>query len=58
MHFSEKEALAAVCGLEPGKIGDNTASMRRTAQVLVPRYVEKAKKALRYGEGELEGGVR
>ena len=56
MHFSEIESLASVCGLEPGKIGDNTASIRRTAQVLVPRYAEKAKKALRSARGSLNQG--
>jgi diphthine synthase len=47
MHFSEKEALAAICGLEVEKIGDKEAGIKRTAQVLVPRYVEKAKKVLK-----------
>lgn len=46
MHFSEVESLAAVCGIAPEKVTDNSARVRRTAQVLVPRYVEKAKKAL------------
>jgi diphthine synthase len=46
MHFSEKEALAAICVLEPQKVGDNAALVKRTAQVLIPRYVEKAKKVL------------
>ncbi len=31
LHFTEKEALAAICGLEPGKIGDNAAGIGRTA---------------------------
>jgi diphthine synthase len=56
MHFSETESLASVCGLEPGRIGDNTASVKRTAQVLVPRYVEKAKKALETARGSLKQG--
>ena len=56
MHFSEVESLASVCGLEPGKVGDNSASMKRTAQVLVPRYVEKAKKALGTARSSLTQG--
>jgi diphthine synthase len=56
MHFSEVESLASVCGLEAGKIGDNSASVKRTAQVLVPRYVEKAKKALGTARGSLTQG--
>ncbi len=53
MHFSEVESLASVCGIEPSRILDNTASVRRTAQVLVPKYVEKAKKALGTARGSL-----
>ena len=56
MHFSEVESLASVCRLEPSRIPDNTASIRRTAQVLVPRYVEKAKKALGTVKGRLTQG--
>jgi diphthine synthase len=55
MHFSEKEALAAICGMEPEKIGDNAAAVRRTAQVLIPRYAEKAKKALKTARESLKG---
>ncbi len=46
LHFSEAESLAAVCGRAQADIPDNSASVMRTAQVLVPRYAEKAKKAL------------
>jgi diphthine synthase len=56
MHFSEREALAAICGLDPGTIGDNAAGIRRTAQVLVPRYVEKAKKVLKTARESLKEG--
>jgi diphthine synthase len=56
MHFSEVESLASVCRLEPGKVGDNSASIKRTAQVLVPRYVEKAKKALGTARSSLTQG--
>jgi len=46
MHFSEREATSAICGLDEKTIADNSAQVRRTAQTLVPKYVEKAKKAL------------
>jgi diphthine synthase len=46
LHFTEVEALAALCGIDPKSVRDNTSTIRRTAQVLVPRYVEKAKRAV------------
>ena len=56
LHFSEKEALAALTGIDQEQIGDNTETVRRTAQVLIPRYVEKAKKALEAGKSSLKEG--
>ncbi|MDG6925980.1 MAG: diphthine synthase [Nitrososphaerota archaeon] len=58
MHFSEKEALAALAGIDQGRIGDNAATVRRTAQVLIPKYVEKAKKALEFGRASLKEGYQ
>ncbi len=55
MHFTEKEAVAAICGLTEDRVGDNAARVRRTAQVLVPKYVEKAKKVLKIARDSLEG---
>lgn len=46
LHFTESEALASLLGLSKDSIRDNADGIGRTAQVLVPRYVEKAKKAL------------
>lgn len=46
LHFTEEEALAAFLKLEKNAIVDNSAGVRRTAQVLLPRYVEKARRAL------------
>jgi diphthine synthase len=46
LHFSEEEALAAILKVNKKEIVDNSAGVKRTAQVLIPRYVEKAKKAL------------
>jgi diphthine synthase len=56
LHFSEKEALSAVTGIDQKQIGDNTETIHRTAEVLVPRYVEKAKKALEAGKSSLKEG--
>jgi len=47
LHFTEEEALAAVLKIDKKDIVDNAATVKRTAQVLVPRYVEKAKRALK-----------
>jgi diphthine synthase len=56
MHFTEKEALAAVTGLAEGEVRENGADMKRTAQVLIPRYAEKAKKALQVARSSLKEG--
>ncbi len=56
LHFSEKEALAALAGIDEKQIGDNTRTLRRTAEVLIPRYAEKAKKALEAGRSSLKEG--
>ena len=55
LHFSEREALAAVCGLSEESVPDNSARVRRTAQVLVPRYAEKANKVLKAAKETLRG---
>lgn len=55
LHFSEKEALSAVARVPEKEIGDNSAKIRRTAEVLIPRYVEKAKKALSTARDSLKG---
>jgi diphthine synthase len=56
LHFSEKEALAAIARIDQEEIGDNSANVRRTAEVLVPKYVEKAKKALGTARANLKDG--
>jgi diphthine synthase len=55
LHFTEEEALAAVLKLDKGDIVDNSAGVKRTAQVLIPRYVEKAKRALEEAREGLKG---
>jgi len=54
LHFTEEEALEAVLKLDKKDIVDNSAAVKRTAQVLVPRYVEKARRALEEARGTLK----
>jgi diphthine synthase len=54
LHFSEQEAVAAICSIEGAAIPNNAGVLRRTAQVLLPRYVEKAKKALETARDSLK----
>jgi diphthine synthase len=54
LHFTEEEALAAILKLDKKDIVDNSAGVKRTAQVLVPRYVEKAKRALKEARESLK----
>jgi len=54
LHFTEEEALAAILKLDKKDIVDNSAGVKRTAQVLVPRYVEKARRALKEARESLK----
>lgn len=53
LHFTEVEAVSAIFGLPEASVGDNSSALKRTAQTLVPRYVEKTRRALRGLEGKL-----
>jgi diphthine synthase len=55
LHFTEEEALAAILKLDKEEVIDNSAGVKRTAQVLIPRYVEKAKRALKEARDGLKG---
>jgi diphthine synthase len=55
LHFTEEEALAAILRVDKKDVVDNSSRVRRTAQVLIPRYVEKAKKALEEARAGLKG---
>ncbi|HEV2390415.1 MAG TPA: diphthine synthase [Nitrososphaerales archaeon] len=55
LHFTEEEALATILNLDKKEIVDNSAGVKRTAQVLIPRYVEKAKRALEQAREGLKG---
>jgi diphthine synthase len=55
LHFTEVEALGAITGLREDAIADNSKNVLRTSQVLVPRYVEKTKKALKRAREGLNG---
>ena len=53
LHFTEVEAISAVFSISQNDIGDNAKNIKRTAEVLVPRYVEKTRKALESVKGSL-----
>jgi len=55
LHFTEVEALATILKLDKKEIVDNSLTVKRTAQVLIPRYVEKARKALAEAKEKLNG---
>lgn len=46
LHFTELEAISTIFSIEISKIADNTEGLKRTAQVLLPKYVEKLRRAL------------
>jgi len=46
LHFTEEESVNVIFSPEEGTMRDNGAGVRRTAQVLIPRYREKTAKAL------------
>ncbi len=58
LHFTEEESLASILKLDKKEIVDNSAGVKRTAQVLIPRYVEKAKRALEEARDGLKGKHR
>ena len=53
LHFTEVEGVSAIFGVDPGVVKDNSKMVRRTAQTLLPKYVEKTKKALESVRGKL-----
>ncbi|QQG49406.1 MAG: diphthine synthase [archaeon] len=46
LHFTEVESVSAIFSLAPESVRGNSDSVLRTAQSLVPKYVEKTRKAL------------
>jgi diphthine synthase len=46
LHFTELEAISAIFSLNDREITDNSKSVERTAEVLIPRYVDKTRRAL------------
>jgi diphthine synthase len=51
LHFTEVEAISAIFSLSEKDIGDNSKNVRRTAEVLIPKYVEKTRRALKSVKG-------
>jgi len=46
LHFTELEAVSAIFGIDEDRVGGNSQEMKRTAEVLIPRYVLKTRNAL------------
>lgn len=46
LHFTEVEAIAAIFSVDESGIHSNSEVVKRTAQTLVPKYVDKTKRAL------------
>lgn len=53
LHFTETEAISAIFGAPMDKVHGNSDAVKRTAQILVPKYVEKTRRALESVRGEL-----
>jgi len=46
LHFTESEAISQIFGISEAKVHGNSDVVLRTAQILVPKYVAKTRKAL------------
>ena len=46
LHFTEVEAVAAIFGVGEAEVSDNSRNMKGTAEVLIPRYAAKTRRAL------------
>ncbi len=46
LHFTEVEAVAAIFGINEGHVKGNSDEMKRTAEILIPRYAAKTRGAL------------
>ncbi len=53
LHFTEVESISSVFRVRKVDVHGNSDAVKRTAQTLVPRYVEKTKRALDSARGKL-----
>ena len=53
LHFTEIEAIEAICGIDGSMVRGNSEGMRRPAQTLVPKYFEKTRRALESVKGKV-----
>lgn len=53
LHFTEVDSIAAIFSVEKARVLGNSDRVNRTAQTLVPKYVERTKKALASVSGKL-----
>jgi diphthine synthase len=53
LHFTEVESISTLFGLDETKVRSNSEGVLRTAQMLVPKYVAKTRRALDSVKGKL-----
>ncbi len=53
LHFTEVEAVAAIFRIAEREVRDNGRNVKRTAEVLIPRYAAKTRRALDSARGKL-----
>jgi diphthine synthase len=53
LHFTEVESIAAIFSVPQASVHGNSEGVKRTAQVLIPRYVAKTRRALDSVRGKL-----
>jgi diphthine synthase len=46
LHFTEREAISVIFSIDEKDILDNSSNVKRTAQILLPRYLEKTRKVI------------
>jgi diphthine synthase len=54
LHFTEVEAITAIFSVKESDVRSNSDGVLRTAQTLVPKYVQKTRKALDSVKGKLD----
>jgi diphthine synthase len=53
LHFTEIDAISAIFSVPEASVRDNSEGVKRTAQTLVPKYVEKTRRALESVRGKI-----
>ncbi|HXW37725.1 MAG TPA: diphthine synthase [Nitrososphaerales archaeon] len=53
LHFTESEAISAIFSVPQWEVKGNTEEVKRTAQVLLPKYLAKTRRALEQVRGKV-----